>query len=130
MRSIARHDVQHARHLLGVARRARREHADLAHLVHELAEALLELVDLVGHALVGEEQRGVAEVDHELGGVLRLREHGLQISWRSVSSIGSEHGPQESPRITRDRMSDAAPRKSEADDTSGTPWLSGSSPSR
>ena len=39
-----RHDVQHARHLLGVALRARREHAHLAHLVHELGEALLELV--------------------------------------------------------------------------------------
>ena len=76
-----RHDVQHARHLLGVALRARREHAHLAHLVHELGEALLELVHLVGHARVGEEQRRVPEIDHQLGGVLRLREHGLQISW-------------------------------------------------
>ena len=75
------HDVQHARHLLGVALRARREHAHLAHLVHELGEALLELVHLVGHARVAEEQRRVPEIDHELGGVLRLRQHGLQISW-------------------------------------------------
>ena len=70
------------------------EHAHLAHLVHELVETLLELGDFVGHALVREEQRGVAEVDHELGGVFRLREHGLQISWSVVhrhrfGSVGS-----------------------------------------
>ena len=49
-------DVQHARHLLGFALGARREHAHFAHLVHELGEALLELEHLVGHARVAEEQ--------------------------------------------------------------------------
>ena len=52
---------------------------------------LLELADLLGHVGVAEEEGGVGEVDHELGGVLRLREHGLQISgsvvhWR-VSAL-------------------------------------------
>ena len=75
-----RDHVEHARHLLGVVLRARREHADLAHLVDEVGEPLLELAHLVGHAGVGEEQRRVAEVDHQLGGVLGLREHGFQIS--------------------------------------------------
>ena len=74
-----REHVQHARHLLGVARRARREHAHLAHGVREVGQELLELVHLVGHARVAEEQRGVRQVDHELGGVLGLREHGLEI---------------------------------------------------
>ncbi len=49
-------DVQHTRHLLGLALRARREHTYLAHLVYELGETLLELVHLVGHARVAEEQ--------------------------------------------------------------------------
>ena len=86
-----REHVQHARHLLGVARRAGREHADLAHLVHEVREPLLELVDLVGHRLVAEEEGGVRQVDHELGGVLGLREHGLEICGvgRLVPSVAS-----------------------------------------
>jgi hypothetical protein len=48
--------------------------------VHELVEPFLELQHLVGHVVVVEEQRRVAEVDHELGGVLRLREHRLEIA--------------------------------------------------
>ena len=48
------HDVQHARDLLRVALGPTREHAHLAHLVDELVEPLLELADLVGHALVRE----------------------------------------------------------------------------
>ena len=79
-----RDDVEHARHLLGVARRAGRQHADLAHLVHEIAEPLFELVHLLGHVLVGEEERGIRQVDHELGGVLGLREHGLEVPWGFV----------------------------------------------
>ena len=75
-----RQHVQHARHLFGVARRTGREHAHLAHRVREILESLLEVVDLVGHALVAEEQRGVREIDHELGGVFRLRQHVLEIS--------------------------------------------------
>ena len=39
-----REHVQHARHLLGVARRAGGEHAHLAHRVGEVGQALLELV--------------------------------------------------------------------------------------
>jgi hypothetical protein len=121
-----RDDVQHARHLFCFARRARGEHADLVHLMHEVAQPLLELPDLVGHALVGEEERGVCQVDHELGRVLGLREHGLEVArWL----VGFCHG-YESPRITRDTMNAAAPRKSDDDDTSGTPLLSGSHPSR
>ena len=75
-----REHVQHARHLLGVARRAGGEHAHLAHRVGEVLEPLLELLDLVGHPRVAEEQGGVRQVDHELGGVFRLREHGLEIA--------------------------------------------------
>jgi len=77
-------DVQHARDLFGVTLVAAGEHAHFAHLVHETGEHLFEFVHFVGHALVGEEQRGISEVDHELGGVFRLREHGLQISWSFV----------------------------------------------
>ena len=47
-------------------------------------QALFELVDLGRHRLVVEEECGVRQVDHELRGVFRLREHGLEISWRSV----------------------------------------------
>ncbi len=79
--------VEHTRHLLGVVLRTGGEHAHLAHLVHELVEALLECPHLVGHALVGEEERRVAEVDHQLGGVLRLREHGLQGSRSFVHRV-------------------------------------------
>ena len=75
-----REHVQHARHLLRVAGRTRREHAHLPHGVGEIGEALFEVVHLVGHRRVGEEERGVGQVDHELGGVLGLREHGLQIA--------------------------------------------------
>ena len=53
---------------------------DLTHRVGEIGQPLLELVDLVGHLGVGEEERGVREIDHELGGVLRLREHRLEIA--------------------------------------------------
>ena len=63
--------------------------------------------DLVGHALVGEEERGVRQVDHELGGVLGLREHGLEVArWL----VGFCHG-YERPRITRDTMNDGCPEE-------------------
>src|SRR6266511_2679173 len=77
-----RDDVQHARHPLGVVRGTGGEDAHLAHLVHEALETLFEVDDLFGHGRVAEEEGGVAEVDHELGGVLRLGEHGPEVSWR------------------------------------------------
>jgi hypothetical protein len=48
--------------------------------VHELVETLLELENLGGHVLVVEEQRCVAEIDHQLGGVFGLREHLFEIA--------------------------------------------------
>ena len=114
-------DVQNARHLLGLALRARREHADLAHLVHELGETLLELVHLVGHARVAEEQRGVPEIDHELGGVLRLRQHGLQVSWSFFHGGDCSRAAQVRPRSTIARISDSAPKRSRLDVTMGMP---------
>ncbi len=73
-------EVEHTGHGVGVARRAGGEHADGAHLVDDAAEPLLELAHLLGDVLVGKEERRVAEVDHQLGGVLRLREHFFEIS--------------------------------------------------
>ena len=123
MRSIADTTCSTLDDLLGVALRARREHAHLAHLVHELGEALFELAHLFGHARVGEEQRRVPEVDHELGGVFRLREHGLQISWSvfhwSFVLGFAQTGVSVSPRITIARISDSAPRRSRLDVTIG-----------
>ena len=126
------HDVQHARDLLRVALGPTREHAHLAHLVDELVESLLELPDFVGHALVRVEERRVAEVDHELGGVLRLREHVLQVAGFVVHRrrLGCGRSVQVIPRITMARISESAPSRSRLDVTIGTPWLSGSSPSR
>jgi hypothetical protein len=79
-------DPEDTGHLVGVAGRPGGEDADRPHLVHERGEPFLELDHLVGHGRVGEEQRCVPQVDHQLGGVLRLREHGLEISWSIVHS--------------------------------------------
>ena len=85
--------VQHARHLLGVARRARGEDAHLAHRVREVLQPLFEGLDLVGHPRVAEEQGGIRQVDHELGGVFRLREHGLEIAGLIVGCHQLPAGP-------------------------------------
>ena len=58
----------------------------MADEVTELEEVLTELVHLGGHPRLAEVQRRVPEVDHELGGVLRLREHGLESSGLVVGS--------------------------------------------
>ena len=91
--------------------------------MHEVAHALFELVDLGGHLLVGEEQRRVRKVDHELRGVFRLREHGLEIPWRFLVHHVS-------PSTTMTSISDKAPKRSRDEVTIGIPWLSGSKPTR
>jgi hypothetical protein len=118
-------DVQDARDLLRVALRTTGEHTHFTHLVHELGQQLFQLGDFVGHAFVGEEQRRVAEVDHQLGGVLRLREHRLQVPWSVVHRCDRA---QVSPKMMRDRISATAPSKSDVPETSGIPKLSGSRP--
>ena len=91
-------DLQHRGHGVGVPGRAGGEHAHGAHVVHQVGQPLLEVVDLLGHVGVAEVEGGVGQVDHELGGVLRLREHGLEVS-RSVvhqrcpSSVPSRSRP-------------------------------------
>ena len=95
-----REDVQHARHLLGVAWRASGEDADLAHGVGEILEPLFEGLHLVGHPRIAEEERGIRQVDHELGGVFRLREHGLEIAGLIVGCHQLPAGPVRE-RITR-----------------------------
>jgi hypothetical protein len=79
--------LQDRRHLLGLARVAGGHHAHGPHVVHEVVHALLELPDLLGHVGITEVERGVCEVDHELGVVLRLREHGPQVSWSVVHQV-------------------------------------------
>ena len=88
-----REHVQHARHLLGVAWRPGGEHADLTHRVREILQPLFEGFDLVGHPHVAEEQGGIRQVDHELGGVFRLREHGLEIARLIVGCHQLPAGP-------------------------------------
>src|SRR5260221_7415170 len=97
----------------------------------QTAEALLELMHLRRHLLIAEEERRVGQVDHQLGAVFGLREHGLQIPWRFVVhrlSVVCTH--QVRPRMTIARISDSAPSRSNDDVTIGMPWLSGSRPSR
>jgi hypothetical protein len=96
-----RHDPEDAGHLVGVAGRPAGQDADGPHLVDQRGEPFLELVDLLGHGRVGEEQGGVTEIDHQLGGVLGLREHGLEISWSLVHSFLLQRGYQ--PPVTRPR---------------------------
>src|SRR3954452_17390819 len=56
----------------------------------QTGEPVLELAHLLGHVEIAEVESGIRQVDHELGGVLRLREHGLQISWSVVHSPVTE----------------------------------------
>ena len=44
-------------------------------------------LDLLGHVRVAEVEGGVGQVDHQLGGVLRLREHGPQVSGSCRPSV-------------------------------------------
>ncbi len=73
-------DLEDRRHGVGVPGGTGGQHADGAHLVHQLGQAGLELVDLLGHGDVAEVDRRVAQVDHQLRSVLRLREHLFEIS--------------------------------------------------
>jgi hypothetical protein len=82
------HDLEHRCHGVGVAGRAGGQHAHRSHPVDELGEALLELVDLLGHGRVPEVDGGVGQVDHELGAVLGLREHGLEVAGPVVHASG------------------------------------------
>ena len=116
---------------------------------------LLERLHLVRHARVAEEQRGVGEVDHELGDVFRLREHGLQIARLVVghqlpavpvrfnlgdaaAGAGRMAGtPSEIDLTTRSIQGDDRQNKRRGrragrgcEVTIGIPWLSGSRPSR
>ena len=79
MRSMALDHLEHRGHGVGVAGRAGGQHADGPHLVDQVRQPVLELVDLLGHGRVAEVHRGVGQVDHQLGGVLGLRQHGLEI---------------------------------------------------
>ena len=74
-------DRQHRRHRLGVARRARAATTAVARKSWlSSARRFSSSSDLVGHARVAEVQRGIGEVDHELGGVFRLGQHGSQVA--------------------------------------------------
>ena len=94
--------LQHRRHGVGLSRRAHREDADRAHVVHQHGHLLLEVADLLGHVRIAEVQRRVGQVDHELGGVLGLREHGLEVPGsvvhlRSLQSVVSRFPPRPRP---------------------------------
>ena len=75
-----RHHLKHRAHAVDLARVTHSQHRQRSHLVHEGRHVLLEAQDGIGHALVVEIERGVGQIDHELGGVLGLGEHGFQIS--------------------------------------------------
>ena len=112
-------DLQYRRHGVGVARRPGGQHRDGPHLVDKIGEPLLQLVDLLGHVRIAEVERGIGQVDHQLGGVLGLREHRLEIAWSVV------HGgvPQRyaMPTITMARIRAKAPRRSIDDVIIGMP---------
>ena len=92
MRSMARDDLEHRRHRVGLRGGAGGQHAHRPHVVDEVVHALLELADLLGHVGVAEVQRGVGEVDHQLGGVLGLREHGPQVAGSFVHGGSAPRG--------------------------------------
>ena len=70
-------DPQDAGHRLRVLGAAGGEHRHLAQAAQVAGHPLLETLDLAGELVLVEEHRGVREVDHELGGVLRLDEQVL-----------------------------------------------------
>ncbi|MEZ5165217.1 MAG: hypothetical protein R2695_01540 [Acidimicrobiales bacterium] len=72
--------LEHRRHPLCFLGSPHRHDADLTHVLDEVVHLLLELADLLGHVGVAEEQRGVGEVDHQLGHVLRLGQHLAEIA--------------------------------------------------
>jgi UDPglucose 6-dehydrogenase len=59
---------------------APRHDADRAHVVDEVLHSLLEGADLFGHGRVAEVQRRVGQVDHQLGQVFDLGQHGPEIA--------------------------------------------------
>ena len=79
-----RDDLEHRGHGLGLLRVPGGEHGDGPHLVHEVGHVLLELVDLLGHGVVAEVEGGVRQVDHQLGEVLGLGEHGAEVAGSGV----------------------------------------------
>jgi hypothetical protein len=72
-------DPQDALDGLGVLGAPRGEDRERSQAPQVPAHALLELLDLVGEVLLVEEQRGVGQVDQELGGVLRLDQEFLDV---------------------------------------------------
>ena len=81
------HHLEHRRHSLGLPGTAGGHHAHCSHVMDELAHLLLQLVDLFGHVRVAEVDRRVRQVDHQLGGVLRLGQHGPQVAGSLVHQI-------------------------------------------
>ena len=137
-------DLEHGRHRLRLPGVADGHDAEGPHPVHQIADLLLQLVDLVGHVGVVEEQRGVGQVDHQLARVLGVGQHVPQRSLFHALRPVSPHRELARGRVSRCsvRRSCHAPQDERSDqrggpdhveagaDTSGTPWLSGSSPKR
>jgi hypothetical protein len=71
-----RDHLEHRRHGVGLLGRPGSQDTDRPHVVDEVVEPLFEVLDLLRHLEVAEVHRCVAQVDHELRGVLRLRDHG------------------------------------------------------
>ena len=110
-------DVQHTGDLLRAALdRPASTHTSSISWTSSLRRSAI--ADFVGHALVREEQGGVAEVDHQLevsfaSESISLRFRGGEISRSVVHHV--------SLKTTSDRISDTAPSRSDADETSGIP---------
>ena len=75
-----RDDLQHRRHGVGLPGVAGGHDAHRAHVVDQVVHALLELADLLGHVGIAEVERGVGQVDHQLGEVLGLGQHGPEVA--------------------------------------------------
>ncbi len=108
---------EHAGQLLGVLAGPRRDHADRPELVEQLADAGLQPHDLAGQRVVLEEDRGVGEVEHQLGRLLRAEQ---QLLDGPVA-----HQPPTCSSVTA-ATRQRTPARSMVAVTIGIPWLSGS----
>ena len=86
-----------------------------------LCHARLEPGNFTGEPVLAEEDRGVREVDHQLGRVFELDEKVFDVA-RLVHQVA--------PNTDMTNNTAATPVRSSVAVMVGTPWLSGSSPNR
>ncbi len=76
--------LQHRAHGFGLLGATSGQHTDPAHVPDQLGELVFELTHLLGHVGISEVHGGVGQVDHQLGRVLGLGQHGPEVAWSVV----------------------------------------------